>query len=203
MRTIVRPAAATAVAAAAAMIGAAGCQPAGSGAAASAPPTATASPSRGAPGAAVTTPAASPAAAGSRCHTAGLSVALGAPQGQPGRQRAVSVVFTNTSGASCTMDGYPGVNLVQATSDQWQLVRQLAPVRTVALAPGASAHATLTFYQWSASVPNVKFVPARLFVTPPDETTHATIGWLPGIVVVRQDGATHPLTYIGPVAPGR
>jgi hypothetical protein len=52
-------------------------------------------------------------------------------------------------------------------------------------------------------VPNVKFVPARLFVTPPDETAHATISWLPGIIVVRQDGATHPLTYIGPVAPGQ
>jgi hypothetical protein len=202
MRIITRPAAA-AVAAAAAMIGAAGCQSAGSGAVASAPPSATASSSGAAPGAAVTTPAAAPAATGVRCHTAGLSVTLGAPQGQPGQQRAVSVVFTNTSGASCTMYGYPGVNLVQATSDQWQLVRQLAPVRTVTLAPGGSAHATLTFYQWSASVPNVKFAPARLLVTPPDETAHATIGWLPGIVVVRQDGATHPLTYIGPVAPGR
>ena len=104
---------------------------------------------------------------------------LGAPQGQPGTQRTVSVVFTNTSGASCTMYGYPGVNLVQATSDQWPLVRQSAPVRTVALAPGASAHATLTFYQWSASVPNVKFVPARLLVTPPDETTPRPSGGCP------------------------
>jgi hypothetical protein len=150
----------------------------------------------------VTAPAATPAAGG-RCHTAGLSVTLGAPQGQPGTQRTVSVVFTNTFGASCTMYGYPGVNLVQATSDQWSLVRQSAPVRTVALAPGASAHATLTFYQWSASVPNVKFVPARLLVTPPDETSSATVGWLPGIIVVRQDGATHPLTYIGPVTAGQ
>jgi hypothetical protein len=198
MKMTLRPAAA-AVAAVTAVVGAAGCQPAGSGAAASAPPTATALPST----AVATTPAAVPAVAAGRCHTAALSVTLGAPQGLPGHQRTVSVVFTNTSGVSCAMDGYPGVNLVQSTSDQWQLVRQLAPVRKVTLTPGASAHATLTFYQWSASVPNVKFVPGRLFVTPPDETAHATIGWLPGIIVVRQDGATHPLTYIGPVAPGQ
>ncbi|HEX5291800.1 MAG TPA: DUF4232 domain-containing protein [Streptosporangiaceae bacterium] len=188
---------AVAGAAAAAAIGAAGCGSGGAGGV-PAPPAATATPA----GAAVTAPAATPAAGG-RCHTAGLSVTLGAPQGQPGTQRTVSVVFTNTSGASCTMYGYPGVNLVQATSDQWSLVRQSAPVRTVALAPGASAHATLTFYQWSASVPNVKFAPARLLVTPPDETSSATVGWLPGIIVVRQDGATHPLTYIGPVTAGQ
>jgi hypothetical protein len=189
-----------------AAIGAAGCAPAAPGATASTTAGAASTPSATAAaptGAAVTTPAATPGAAGGRCHTAGLSVSLGAPQGAPGTQRTVSVVFTNTSGSSCTMYGYPGVNLVQAASDQWPLVRQSAPVRTVALAPGASAHATLTFYQWSASVPNVKFVPARLLVTPPDETTHATVGWLPGVIVVRQDGATHPLTYIGPVAPGQ
>lgn len=201
MKIITRPAAVAVAAAVAAVIGAAGCA-SGSGAT---PPAASASPASGTP-ATVTTPAATPAAAAAaaagRCHTAGLSVALGTPQGQPGTQRTVPVVFTNTSGASCTMFGYPGVNLVQTTADQWQLVRQVAPVRTVTLAPGAAAHATLTFYQWSAAVPNVKLVPARLFVTPPDETTFATIGWLPGIIVVRQDGATHPLTYIGPVTPG-
>jgi hypothetical protein len=101
------------------------------------------------------------------------------------------------------MYGYPGVNLVQTPSDQWPLVRQRARLQKITLAAGASAHATLTFYQWSASVPNVRFRPARLLVTPPDETAHAAIGWLPGIVLVRQDGATHPATYIGPVAPGR
>jgi hypothetical protein len=130
-------------------------------------------------------------------------VSLGRPQGQPGQQRTVSVVFTNTSGASCTMYGYPGVNLVQTAADQWPLVRQRAPLRTVTLAPGASAHPTLTFLQWSAGNPSVKFVPARVTVTPPDETSHADVGWLRGIVVIRQDGATHPGTYIGPVAPGR
>jgi hypothetical protein len=199
LKIISGPVAGAAVAAVAAMIGAAGCQSAGSGAGA---PAATVSPPSGAP-AAATTPAATPVASVERCHTGGLRVTLGAPQGQPGQQRTVGLVFTNTSGASCTMRGYPGVNLVQTTSDQWELVRQQDPVQTVTLAPAASAHATLTFYQWSASVPNVKFVPASLFVTPPDETTHATIGWLPGIIVVRQDGATHPLTYIGPVAPGQ
>lgn len=203
MRIITRPAAAAAMAAVAAMVGAAGCGSAGHGAASSAPPTVTASPASDA-SAATTAPATAPAAAaGGRCHTAGLSVTLGAPQGQPGQQRTVGVVFTNTSGASCTMHGYPGVNLVQTASDQWSLVRQVAPVGTVTLAPGASAHATLTFYQWSATVPNVKFVPAQVLVTPPDETTHATIGWLPGVIVVRQDGATHPLTYIGPVVAGQ
>jgi hypothetical protein len=37
-------------------------------------------------------------------------------------------------------------------------------------------------------------------VTPPDGTTQLETPWIPGgIAVLRQDGATHPGTYIGPL----
>jgi hypothetical protein len=36
-------------------------------------------------------------------------------------------------------------------------------------------------------------------VTPPDETTYAAVAWPAGVVLIRQDEATHPGTYIGPV----
>jgi hypothetical protein len=43
-------------------------------------------------------------------------------------------------------------------------------------------------------------VPRTIVVTPPDGTTQLETRWIPGgIAVLRQDGATHPGTYIGPL----
>jgi hypothetical protein len=37
-------------------------------------------------------------------------------------------------------------------------------------------------------------------VTPPDETAFAAVAWPHGVVILRQDGATRPGTFIGPVS---
>jgi len=42
--------------------------------------------------------------------------------------------------------------------------------------------------------------PTRVYVTPPDETTYRTLAWPHGMVLVRQDEATRPGTFIGPVS---
>ena len=56
----------------------------------------------------------SPAATGpSPCATSGLNVTLGPSSGYAGGVDQ-TIIFTNTSGATCTLYGYPGVSLVSA-----------------------------------------------------------------------------------------
>ena len=89
----------------------------------------------------------SPAVAGPPpCATSGLNVTLGASNGAAGSVFQ-TIVFTNTSGATCTLLGYPGVSLVSAPPyTQIGLAAQRSsttPVTTVTLASGATASAVL------------------------------------------------------------
>jgi hypothetical protein len=138
------------------------------------------------------------AAAAGRCRTSGLAVTISAPRGPAGGQQTMSLVFTNTSPAACTMFGYPGVNLVEG-STQWSLQRQSVTPKMVVLGPGGHASATLTILRWDTG-DGVSYTPSRLDVTPPDETTFAAVAWPHGVVILRQDGATRPGTFIGPVS---
>jgi len=65
------------------------------------------------------------------CATSDLKVTLGAPNGYAGGVYE-TIVFTNTSGAACSLYGYPGVSLVSAP-----------PYTQIGLAAGASANAQL------------------------------------------------------------
>lgn len=78
------------------------------------------------------------------CPTRGLSLRLGAGQGTAGSVYE-PIVFTNTSGRTCTLYGYPGVSFVapgtghQVGAAAWR--NPVHPRATVTLAPGASASA--------------------------------------------------------------
>jgi hypothetical protein len=133
-----------------------------------------------------------------RCHTAGLAVSLGVPQGPAGGQQTMLLTFTNISAAACSMDGFPGVNLVAGGGIQWALERQSRPPQPIVLPPGGHARSTLTLLRWETG-DGTSFAPTRAYVTPPDETTYATLAWPSGVILVRQDEATHPATFIGPV----
>jgi hypothetical protein len=178
--------AALAVAAAAAM---AGCQTT----VATAPPPAATATSREA----AATPV--PARAG-RCTLDQLTASLGRTTGEAG-QRHTSVVWTNTSTSDCVMDGFGGVDL-QGPDDPmgrtYSLPRTSAAPQSFTLAPGHAAHTTIT---WLPPQDGPGWTPTAMRVTPPEETRSARIDW-PGGAVLRQDGATHPGTYIGPVSPG-
>ena len=96
-----------------------------------------------------TTPPASlsPAVTGpAPCATSDLNVTLGAASGYAGGTDQ-TIVFTNTSGATCTLYGYPGVSLVSAPPyAQIGLAAQRAsttPVTQITLATGATASAVL------------------------------------------------------------
>jgi len=90
---------------------------------------------------------ASPAvAAPPACPTSSLRVKLGVAQGYAGGVYQV-IDFTNASGASCTLYGYPGASLVSAPPyAQIGLAAtraSTAPVKLITLAPGATANAQL------------------------------------------------------------
>ncbi len=90
-------------------------------------------------------PTSSAPAAPGQCATASLKVAVGSGSGTAGSVD-YPLNFTNTSSATCTLYGYPGVSFV--TSSGTQIGAPASKNRTtkkatVTVAPGAVAHATL------------------------------------------------------------
>ena len=131
--------------------------------------------------AAVTAPSTplSPAVTGSSgrspCATSGLKVTLGAAGGYAGGV-IQAIVFTNTSGTTCTLYGYPGVSLVSAPPyTQIGLAAKrggTTPVTLVTLAPGASANAMLQIVD-ALNFPLATCNPTKaafLRVYPPNQT---------------------------------
>jgi len=117
------------------------------GCSSSSSPSSAASPASTAPASTAPATSLSPAVTGPPpCATSGLNVTLGASSGYAGGVD-VPIVFTNTSGATCTLSGYPGVSLVSAPPyTQIGLAAQRAstvPVKLITLATGAAANAVL------------------------------------------------------------
>ncbi|WUH92593.1 DUF4232 domain-containing protein [Streptomyces sp. NBC_00433] len=137
------------------------------------------------------------AATDARCHTAGLKFSFGngdQTYSSSDDQQHLEVLMTNSSGSTCTVKGFPGVDLKAA--DTWSLVRSSKPTPAVTLKPGGSAGFVITYLPWEAGS-GVEFKAKTLVITPPDETTSVTLNW-PGGSILRQDGATHPGTFVGP-----
>jgi hypothetical protein len=135
----------------------------------------------------------------SRCHTAGLGFSFGSGDGKVSSsddQQHLAVVLKNKTSAACTVQGFPGVDL-KSSGGSWSLTRSGATPQKVTLAAGSSATFTITFLPWTQGS-GTEFKATSVVVTPPNETTSATLTW-PGGSVLLQDGATHPGTYTGPV----
>jgi hypothetical protein len=142
------------------------------------------------------------AGAGRSCQVANLRLALGAKSGSSS-QMTQAVDLTNKGPAACTMNGFPGVDLVGAANGKpdytWSLQRQSASYSRVTVAPGGTAHFNLIY------LPNVAgdgtdFKVTTLLITPPNTFSHAGLAWPQAVLL--QDGATHPGTYISPVVSG-
>ncbi|WP_019074524.1 DUF4232 domain-containing protein [Streptomyces hokutonensis] len=136
----------------------------------------------------------------SRCHTAGLGFSFGSGDGtisSSDDQQQLAVVLKNKTSAACTVQGFPGVDL-KSSGGSWSLTRSGATPTKVTLAAGDSATFTISFLPWTQGS-GTEFKATSVVVTPPNETTSATLTW-PGGSVLLQDGATHPGTYTGPVS---
>jgi hypothetical protein len=146
---------------------------------------ATSGSSSGGPPAGSTTSSGSPGTG--RCRTADLAGSL-----QPGDsgagQRHATVVLRNTGSRTCTIKGYGGVGLVDASGAPLPTHQnRVSPApTTVTLKPGGSASSQL---HWGAvpgtgdaSSGDCQPTPAALQVIPPDETTPLSIPWTQGPV---------------------
>lgn len=114
------------------------------------------------------------------CATSGLKVTLGPPNGAAGSvYRAID--FTNTTGATCSLYGYPGVSLAGG-SPPAQI--GAAAARTAAAAPalvtlpaGGVAHATVQLTQ-AGNYPAATCDPApatTMVIYPPGQTVAASV----------------------------
>ena len=158
-----------------------------------------------------TTPAATPAAPATTpaapsgpgpCPTTSLRVKLGVSQGTAGSVYT-TIVFTNTSNATCTLYGYPGVSLTtgrpgtqigKAAKENPATPRQL-----VTLHPQKSANALLRIVD-AQNYPASRCGPknsAYLQVYPPNQTTQVYIRY-------RTVGCAKPITLmtVDAVRPG-
>jgi hypothetical protein len=112
--------------------------------------TVTATPSPSSPGASTPAPTASTSSPGSPppCPTSALSVSTGQGDGAAGSE-FVPIIFTNTSGTTCSLFGYPGVSFNTEGSGGGSQIGRAADRSTlttsqlITLVPGAAAHATL------------------------------------------------------------
>ena len=177
-------------------------QPATSGSTTPASPTTAAPASSSGNTPAVVSPS-SPAAAGPvACPTSSLRVKLGAAQGYAGGVYVV-LDFTNTSGSTCTLYGYPGVSLVSGPPYmQIGLAAKRStstPRKLVTLAPGATANALLQIVD-ALNYPPASCGPTKataLKIYPPNQT-------VPVYLPDTSSGCTKPvqIMYIGAVRPG-
>ena len=167
----------------------------------------TSAPARPAPspvtpsGVAASPTAAAGSASAAKCQPGDLSLAFGAKSGTT--QVVLAVDLTNKGTAACTMRGFPGVDLIGATSSQqdyrWSLARQSVSYSKVTLQPGQAAHFNLTYLP-AAMGSGDNITVAKIVITPPNDLTQAQVTWNEPVIL--QDGATSPGTYIGPITAG-
>ena len=174
---------------------------AASSATASSAATASSSSQPGSPSAGPSSSPPAEAAGSAACQTANLGYALGVATGTSA-QRTQVINLTNKGSSACTLDGFPGVNMVGAANGQqdytWSLVRQSVSYSTVTLQPGGTAHFGLVYLPGTSG--NTNIAVTKLIMTPPNDYTQAELTWSQSVVL--QDAATHPGTYITPVTAG-
>ena len=142
-----------------------------------------------------TAPSPSASAVGApACANGTLQVKLGESEGYAGGVD-VPIDFTNTSGASCTLFGYPGVSLLSSTHAQIGLAAKrgttVPPVKVITLAPGATATAQLQIAD-ALNFPTATCGPVQatdLRVYPPNQT-------VPVLLPEQSKGCTKPVQVL-------
>jgi hypothetical protein len=178
-----------------------GSQPSTPGSTAAASPTAPASASSIGNSPTVAPPS-STAAGTPACATSSLQVKLGVAQGYAGGVYE-PIDFTNTSGSTCTLYGYPGVSLVTGPPyTQIGLAAKRNPgtrPKLVTLAPGATGNALLRIVD-ALNYPTATCDPVKataLKIYPPNQTE-------PVYLPTTSTGCNKPaqILYVAAVRPG-
>jgi Protein of unknown function (DUF4232) len=150
------------------------------------------------------------ASSGTKCQPANLSFTLGATI--KGASTTQVVNLTNQGSSACTMEGFPGVDLVGVANGQqnytWPLVRASVTnareshqgISKVTLQPGGIAHFDLRYLPGAPGDHNNLITVVKMVITPPNDYTQGQMTWDQDVVL--QDAATHPGTFILPVVSG-
>ncbi|MDH6109774.1 hypothetical protein P3T36_005425 [Kitasatospora sp. MAP12-15] len=137
-------------------------------------------------------------AAGSQCTTANLGITTAVGKGTPPEadMASVSVSFTNKGSASCTLDGFPGVDLTTGAGPT-SVPRGRHQGSAVTLAAGASTQSVIWFRTNPPGHTSIKVT--GMTITPPGETHSVKLDW-PGAPFANaaDDGGTDTL-YLEPV----
>jgi len=136
-----------------------------------------------------------------------LRLRFGSHSEQPVGQFRVSLVFVNGRyEAPCRVSGFPDVELIgpvyRTHGSIYGLPDQVGRSRSAVLQPGQSAHAVLTWLRPSRRAD--RWVPGYIRAVVPTNrgpSLPMALPWHFG-AVLRQDAATHPGTYVGPLRPG-
>lgn len=137
------------------------------------------------------------------CTTDSLSLMTGnAPDPDSTDQGAVVVFVTNIGVESCSVPAYPSVELVGPDDPQfgpsYQLPQQPGDGQPLTIEPGYYVSSLLTYLPGPTDGPG--WVPDSIVMTLPDASKPLVTPWISGDVsVLRQDAATNPGTFIGPL----
>ncbi len=126
-----------------------------------------------------------------------LTLKLGARSASSGQFHA-NLVLANRF-TTCRLHGFPNVELIGPVDPTfgsiYVLPRQAGDSRRVTLRPGQRAHAVLTWLKGGRWTPGY----VRVVVpTSSGASVPMAVPWRFG-PVLRQDAATHPGTYVGPI----
>ncbi|WP_435193909.1 DUF4232 domain-containing protein [Streptomyces sp. NRRL F-5630] len=142
---------------------------------------------------------------GAHCRTSEIDFDFWAPHGgkpdmeQSKYQQSVTVRLTNHSERTCTLKGFPGVELVSDKGERWDLRRSSVRADPLTLKPGDDT-ARIKFTVLPTTDPDAKpFVPRDVVMTLPDETKQVTLPWEYGGAILDQSGATRPGTFVDPI----
>jgi hypothetical protein len=136
-----------------------------------------------------------------------LDLKYGSRSEDPPGQFHLRLVFVNdVTNTACRLSGFPQVELIGPVYPMYgsiyMLPAEAGRPQSVTLRPGQSAHAVLTWLP--ASSPSDRWVPGYVRVVVPTNRGPSfamALPWRYGSVA-RQDAATHPGTYVGPIRRG-
>ena len=138
-----------------------------------------------------------------------LKLKYGSRSESPPGQFHLNLVFVNNdtvTKTACRLSGFPDVELIGPAfptfGSIYALPRQARRATSVTLRVGQSAHAALTWLPSSRR--RDRWVPGYVRVvvrTDRGPSLALALPWRYGSVL-RQDAATHPGTYVGPIRPG-
>lgn len=136
-----------------------------------------------------------------------LTLKFGARSQGPSGQFHLNLVFVNNGeDTPCRLKGFPEVELIGPLYPMFGSIYELPDYagqsQSVTLRPGESAHARLTWFP--ASSGDRRWVPGYIRVVVPTNRGPSFAMALPWPFgsVARQDAASHPGTYIGPIRRG-